>query len=78
MKPFSEKLKELERARDAEEFSSSARAAYTVCIELLQAWLREATKEVSVKSSGRGSFSKLYSVWVLSNLLGTTRTEGEK
>jgi len=48
MKPATALLKELERARDAEEFSSAARAAYTVSIELLQAWLREAHKELDL------------------------------
>ena len=78
MKPLSEKLKELERARDAEEFSSSARAAYTVCIEHLQVWLREAEEWRLEKKHQRGFHNDMRSRDVRRELLGTTRTEGEK
>ena len=79
MKPFSEKLKELERARDAEEFSSSARAAYAVCIDLLQAWLREADSEMVEEQKVYGLVAaKWFCSDIRQKLLGTTRTEGEK
>jgi hypothetical protein len=84
MKPLSELEKQFRESRAHTYASENADhyrgfdAGQLRAAESLQAWLREATKEVSVKSAGRGSFSKLYSVWVLSNLLGTTRTEGKK
>ncbi len=72
MKTGMELLKELKRARDAEEFSSSARAAYTVCIERLQVWLREVDGWLDHRKDEEWLFDARM---IRRYLLGTTREE---